>query len=225
MGVETIGLALTALGAGAQQYNTKRAADSQERTALAGLRAQGRAQQDIDARVAQEVGALEGSSPEDERAEALDQFMRTLRSARSQTHGGDAPGGAQYGRDMAASRAGIDNYGQRLAGVLARIRGGVDQRRSERTGFARAASDVGASAREAQGAEFINKLRAANATRSPWLDAAGQMAQNAGAAMMGAVREDGPPALEPGLRRDPWGGAPSASSASGRLPVALQRDA
>jgi hypothetical protein len=218
---------IAALSAGAQAYNTKRTADRQDEVALAGLDRQRAKQREADARLNAELAELEKSSPEDERAQSLEQFMNALRTSKMQrAGGGDVPGASErYAQDAATSRAGIQNYGDKLSGILSRIRGGIDQRRNESIGFNRAGSDVDAIAREARGDDFINRLRMSSITRNPWIDAAGEFGMGVSSGMAGSGAGDDQWMYD-AMSRTGTEKIPSmiprgatASSASGRLPV------
>jgi hypothetical protein len=179
-----IGSALAAAGAGAQAYNTKKTADDQGRVAVQGIKAQQAKQREIDARLSDEVSNLEGSSPEDERQQSMDQFMQQLRASRDEAQGTPTVGSQRYGQDTAASQAGVQNYGQKVASILSRLQAAGEQRRNEGFSLNRAGSDVAGTAREAQGSDFLSRLRMANTQRNPWVDAAGQVAKGAGSGMV-----------------------------------------
>jgi hypothetical protein len=178
---------IAALSAGAGAYQTKRVADSQEKATLSGLRTQREKQREIDARFAQEIGDLEQSSPEDERQQSMEQFMEALRSSRAQRGGGtDIPTGTdRYDADLAAGRAGIQNYGAKLSDILSRIQGGLQQRQNESIGFNRAGSDVDAVARAARNQDALTRLRYGTIARDPWLDAASELGMGVAGGMAG----------------------------------------
>lgn len=183
---------IAALSAGAQAYNTKQTADRQEDVALAGLDRQRLKQREADQRLNEELRQLESSSPEDERAQSLEQFMQALRSSASQRGGsGDVPGASgRYAEDAVTSRAGIQNYGDKLSGILSRIRGGVGQRQNESIGFNRAGSDVDAVRRASQGEDYLTRLKMGATVRDPWLDAAAQMGMGIAGGMAGSAGAD-----------------------------------
>lgn len=167
---------ISAIGAGASAYQTRQVAKDQDQAAAQGINAQARKQREIDERVSSEIGALEGSSPEDERAQAMDKYMTQLRSARGNMRGdAEVPtAGARYQQDAATSKAAIGNFGEKVADILARVQAAGDQRRNEGFSFARTGSDVAGVAREAQGEDFLNRLRMGGIQRNPWVDAGGQ---------------------------------------------------
>lgn len=203
-----IGTALAAAGSGAQAYNTKKTADDQGRVAVQGIKAQQAKQREIDARLSDEVSNLEGSSPEDEQAQSMEQFMQQLRASRESAGGTQTVGSQRYGQDTQASRAGIGNYGEKVAGILSRIQAAGEQRRNEGFSLNRAGSDVSGTAREAQGADFLNRLRMANTQRNPWVDAAGQVAQGAGSGMVSHAG-----------RMDPMAGLSEVEITAQRMPT------
>lgn len=189
MGIEAgtlalIGTALSAAGTGANMYNQRRVARDQEEQASRGIAQQQARQREIDARLNAEVGALEGSTPEDEQAASLDAYLSQLRANRASSEGVTTPGVSRYGEDTATSQAGVQNYGQKVASILSRIRGANEQRRNEGFGFNRAGTDVQTVSRNASGDDFINRLRMSQIRPNEWLDAAGQVAKGAGAGIV-----------------------------------------
>lgn len=180
-----IGMALAAAGSGAQAYSARETAKSQDQAAARGIKNQQAKQREIDSRVDQSIGALERSGPEDERAASLDQYMAQLRSSRAQANGSDVPiTGGRYGEDVEASQAAIGNYGEKVAGLLSRIRAASDQRTNEGYDIGRMGSDVAGTARNASGQAFIDQLRLRGITQNPWVTAAGDVAKGAGSAMV-----------------------------------------
>lgn len=209
MGAAAIPLIVSALGAGAGAYNADRTARRQDDAAAAGIQTQQLRQREADQRIDQEIGAVERSSPEAERQAATDQFLQQLRTSRGAIAGdtGGALGGAsdRFAQDSAAATAGVQNFGERAANVLGRIRAPVDQRQREAVGFGRASSDIGQIARTASGDDFLNRLRLSGIRRNPWIDAAGETAQ---AYARGAASRARPPGLDAG-----WGSGANANNA------------
>jgi hypothetical protein len=185
MGTEAlwVPLALAAAGTGVDMYNTKKTADKRDDLALAGLKRQQAHQRNADARISTELGAMEGSSPEDERQASLNQYLTQLRAARSPAQGQQGgPGGSRYREDSRTASAGIDNFGNKVAGTMARIGAAGKQRQVERRGISRMASDVGGIARNASGDNAVNKLKIDAVQLNPWLQGLGAVLKAAGAA-------------------------------------------
>lgn len=213
-----LGLALSAAGAGASAYNTNRTAAQQDQEAARGINAQAQKQRQIDERVSQEIGALENSSPEDERKLALDKYLSQLRTARGNASGdlGAAPEGSRYGADVATSQAGIQNFGEKVAGILARIGAARDQRLNEGYAIGRMGSDTASIAREAQGQDFLNRLRLGNIRRNPWIDAGSSVLQGIGSGMAlnGGAADEALTPVDITARRIPT----SSGAWAGRVP-------
>lgn len=176
MGTEAawVPYAVALLAAGGSAYNTKKTADDQDAVAARGIREQAARQKEADARVNEELGALEESNPDAERQKAMNDYLTQLRANRAQVEGGGRVPGAsdEYQRDIATSKADIGNYGEKLSGVLSRIRGPLEQRRNEAYGRARTSSDIEGVARNAEGDDWLNRLRLSRVRRNPWIDAA-----------------------------------------------------
>jgi hypothetical protein len=185
MGTEAfwIPAALAAAGTGVDMYNTKRTTDRRDDIALAGLKKQGVHQRNADARITQELDAMEASSPEDERKASLDQYLTQLRSARATAQGPQGgPGGGRFKEDSRTAKAGIDNFGQRVAGTVSRIGAAGKQRQGERVSAGRMAADVGGIGRNASGDAAVNRMKIDSVQLDPWLQGLGAVLKAAGMA-------------------------------------------
>jgi hypothetical protein len=186
MGAEVlIPLAISAIGSGAQAYNSYDTAKDQDAEAAAGIRSQANYQREADARLNEEIGALERSTPEGASQSALEQYMTQLQRTRAQAQGSNpgVPGASnEFVNDTAAANKSVGNYGDRLAGIMSRISAPDRQRQAETTGFNRAAGDVQGIGRNANGSAFLSELRSRGIRNNPWVDLGGKLVQNAGAA-------------------------------------------
>jgi hypothetical protein len=186
---------ISAVSTGAGVYHTKQVADDQDKMAARGITAQQAKQRQIDERLSNEISNLESSSPEDERAQSMEQFMQQLRATRGEAEGSPTVGSQRYGQDTQASQAGIGNYGEKLAGTASRINAVGEQRRNENFSLNRAAGDVTGLAREASGESFLNRLRMQGVQRNPWIDAASQL----GNGIAGGMAASGGQSIDPTL--------------------------
>ncbi len=156
----TIGLILTAVGAGAGAVNTYQTAKNTDQANAAGIRQQASRQREIDQRVSQEVGALERSNADAARTKSTGDFLSALRRTRGAASGGGLVGGSsRYGDESTAVGDQVQGYGADIADTLGRINAPTLQRVQENQGFSRLASDIGATARAANGDQFLNQLR------------------------------------------------------------------
>lgn len=186
MGAEIlIPLALAAAGTGVDMYNTKRTNDKRDDLAVQGLKRQQEHQRNADARVSQQIGALEQSSPEASRDQALTGYLEQLRAQRGAATGGvqNVPGASKrYAADVDTNQAAIGNYGQRVAGTLSRIQAAGRQRQQEGIGTGRMMADVAGIARNASGDDTVNRMRVAGVQANPWLTALSGVLKAAGMA-------------------------------------------
>jgi hypothetical protein len=184
MGAELlIPLALAAAGTGVDMYNTKRANDKRDDLAAQGLRRQREHQRNANARISEQLGALENSSPEASRDAALNEYLTQLRSARGSATGAvqNVPGASKrYAADVEGNQAAIGNFGQRVAGTLSRISAAGRQRQQEAIGSGRMMADVAGVARDASGDDYVNRLRIASVQANPWLTGLGALLKAAG---------------------------------------------
>lgn len=178
MGTEAlwVPLAVGALSAGAGAYNADRTARKQSAAATQGILQQQARQREATARVNQQIGAVERSTPEGERAAATDAYLAQLRANRAGVEGSPTLGGSdRFRADTDAAKVDIQNYGTNAAKTLASIDAPLNQRITESRGVGRAGVDLNRIAGEAQGDDFLNKLRMSQIRRNPWIDAASQI--------------------------------------------------
>jgi len=189
MGTEAVWVpyALAALGAGAGAINARNVAKQQERIQVRGIAAQARRQAEADARFADATREIGRSSPEAERAEALDNFTSQLRASKASAEG-DASGPAgsdRYQTEAAGAKADIQRYGGQLADITSRINAPARQRDREKVGLRRAGSDVAGIARNAQGDAFLTQLLAQSVRPNTALSIAGPLLSGAAQGMAG----------------------------------------
>jgi hypothetical protein len=228
MGTEAVWVpyALAALATGATTYNTINTARRQDSNAAQGIFDQQQRQREADTRLNQELAGLETSSPEDERKTALDRYLQQLRTSKAQIQGGTPVVGAneRYGTDVTASQAGVQNYGEQVSDLLSRIFAAGEQRRGEGYSAGRTASDVAGISRNAEGDAFLNRLRASQIRRNPWIDAGAQLAgASAGAAASGAGSSDAEEFSRQMARTGAEPVTPRSMPWAGRVPNPAQR--
>lgn len=230
--VALISALLSAAGTGASVYNQRQALKDQEDQALAGMANQRAKQREIDARLDTEIDSLEQSNPDEERAASLEAYLSQLRANRGGAQGVTTPGVSRYGEDTALAQAGVQNYGQKVAGILSRLDATREQRRNEGFGINRMASDVSGTQRESSGDDFINRLRMSQIQPNVWLDAGGELVRGIGSGlstyaasqpsnyetMAGQVARTGAERVGPRV----WGGG-TVNSTQSRMPVPGRR--
>lgn len=183
--VGAVPLLLTALGTAAQVYNTNRTLSAQDNEAARGIRRQSDIQRRADARVNAEVDTLAQSSNADERAQRMQDYLKTLGTARQKT---------EAGLDNEALGSAFNEAGDKAKGELAaegstraNLMSGIDapglQRQGEAFGFGNLATDVGLIGRESAGQQFLTDLRMRSQRRNPWLDFGGSALQGLGQGM------------------------------------------
>lgn len=187
MGTEAIWvpLALAAVGAGTQYYNTQQTEKRQDNQLAANIRGQARRQEEADAEVNEEISRLEKSSAADERAGRLQQYFQTIGRNRRDVQGGITPGigGAQFQGDADKAAAALDAYGGGQASLASRIDAPLVQRQGEGFGYGNLATDLSRIGREIAGQAFVDQVKLQRIRRDPWLDAAGSTLQGAGQGM------------------------------------------
>lgn len=187
MGTEAIWVPLVAaaLGTGISVYNTNKTAERQDDAAAAGLRRQGKIQEEADRKVDEGLGELARSSMAEAREERLGQFMDQLLRNRGKGTGDEAAaaiGGDAFKRSSAESLGRADAAAQRTAGLLATADSAILQREKEGQGYGRLATSVNDVARRSRGQAFIDDLRARAIRRNAGLDVAAGLVSGAGQA-------------------------------------------
>jgi hypothetical protein len=208
MGLETatlVALGLGAAGAGTGAYIARDTAKQTDRINAQGIRDQASKQREIDDRINKEVQTVAKSDPRDAAGKSTDQFLSALRRTRGAASGAGIPGGSdRFADDSAAVGDDVAAYGADVAGTLGRINAPTLQRQAEGQGFARLASDIGATARRASGDQYLNSLRLRGVRPNQGLQlfsqlaggAAGGIAASSGSSgdLTGAAARPGTPA-------------------------------
>lgn len=174
------------LTAGGTVYQNKVQQDAEARRlreAEAGRRQLQIKQREADQRVNAEIDRVKGSTPEDERASAQAAFMEQLRRNKANAVSSSGVGGERYREGIAGASDDVDQFGRTTADTMARIAAPQRQRENEGVSFNRAATDVNAIARFAQGDDFLTQLRMANIKADPTKMALGQIATGIGGGM------------------------------------------
>lgn len=183
-----VGLALAVAG-GAVSYNNTRNTQRRADDALATqIRNQTLKQRDADAKVNEQVQALEGSTAADERAQRLNDYMDTLRTNRGKLESGLTPniGSEAFRADAADTAAGVTQHAGDTAGLLSRIDAANLQRQGEGFAYGNLATDLGLISREARGQNWLDDLRVKRAAqRNAGQDALAAVLSGAGSAVGG----------------------------------------
>lgn len=185
MGTETlVGLALAAAVAGGTAYNTRQTEKRQDTALADSLRRQGQTQREADARVGEEVAALEQSNADAARRQSLESFMQTLQRGRSNAEAGlSGIGGESFQRDATMARQGVQDYASETANLLSRIDAPNLQRQGEGFGYGGLATDLSLLGRQSAGQNFMDEIRLRAIRRNPWIDAGASVAGGLGSSM------------------------------------------
>lgn len=176
-----------------QSNETNRYLRKQDEAAAQSIINQAQKQREADQVVRDQVGALEGSTSGDERAQRLDQYMQVLRRGQRQANSGlEGPvGGATFQADAGAARNAADAAAATTAGLQARIDAPGLQRQGEAFDYGRLATDLNLIGRESQGQSFVDDLRRRQIRRRPGMDLLGGLASGIGASMLGNAALNG----------------------------------
>lgn len=165
-------LALTSAGLGA--YNSNQTAKKQDRAAADSIRNQRRLQDEANARVNKTLQDVKASSPEEERKSADAIYREQILKAQELARANMEERGLSSDYDQAAASANTQaqGYAEKLAGLMARMDGAVNQRVNEGFAFGNLTNDLGGIKRQSEGQQWIDQLKASQIRRNPWIDAA-----------------------------------------------------
>lgn len=168
-----VALGLAAAAAGANYYNTQKTAERQDEAAGMAIRNQSKKQAQADAEVSKLVDQVGQSNPQDALTAQTDQYLSQLQRNAGDTGLNKGPGGFsdEYRKDTAEASQGLGDFGNKMAGLLARIDAPKYQRQNEGVLFNDAISALGGVKRDAAGQAFLDNLKMKSIRRDPYLDA------------------------------------------------------
>jgi hypothetical protein len=185
-------LALAALAAGTEYYNTQETAKREDKQAAQSILDQMGIQKKANARTQQTIQQVQGSTAADARAQRLQDYMHTLNQAKARTTAGltnPVVGGSTFQADSAAAANQAQNYGDQTAALLSRIDAPVVQRQQEGFDYGQLATDLNAIGHQSAGQAFLDRLKQASIRRNAKLDLAASLmsAGAGGVASMGST--------------------------------------
>lgn len=175
MGVAAIPYIVAGLSAAGSVYNTRQTQDQQNDIAMQGVQAQRANQREADAEIAEGIGKMGQSSPEEASKKATGEFLDQLRRSRSQAVGESQIGGEDFTRDLASAKDDVTQYGTRNADVMGRINAPFLQRQQEGVNMGRIASRLNTIGRNSNADQFLTQLRMGTVSRNPWIDAGAEI--------------------------------------------------
>lgn len=181
-----IATAIVLVGAATQQYTQNQAAKKADRQAANRIYQQAENQDRADYAVNQLLSKRATDDGSAERAGVTRSLMDQSQAAQMAASRGLNQAGAvsdAYRTSANDAALGISDYGQRAAGLMARIDAPQQQRRREALQSGNLASQLGLIGREAASDDFLAQLRLQAIRPDPWLTAAGQIAQGIGSGM------------------------------------------
>lgn len=171
---------IAAVIAAAASYSAERgAARRQDKIASQGIRNRGKRQREIDDKLDDVIKRTASSTPDGEKALAMQGFMRQLGATKGIAEAGLGPlsgGSDRYAADAKNAALGVAESGLHSADLLSRMDAPGYQRRREGIDAARAQGDIGAIISRTRGEDFINELRLRAVRKNPWLVALSQAA-------------------------------------------------
>lgn len=197
MGAEGIWipLALSALSAGANYYNTRQTQKKQDNILAGQIRQQGVRQQEADQAIAEAMRERAAQGAENERAAIGNQYLDQVRAAQANAQRGLGQVGQvsrAYQVDANNAALGIGDYGARTADLMARIDAPAQQRQREGVADARVAMELDQIGRRSRADDYLAQLRLRGVQRNPWVDMASSlMGAGAGFAAQSGMGQPG----------------------------------
>lgn len=192
MGLETaalVALGTSALGAGANYYNTRQTEKRQDNELANQIRQRAQLQGEADTAVNRLLASRAASDGTGERVATANQYLDQVRQAQGAATAGLRQGGAvsdAYRQSANDAALGIGDYGATAANLMARIDAPNQVRQRESIENAQLGSDLGRVARRSAGQDYIGQMRLQGIRRNPWLDAFSQLASGASSAIAGS---------------------------------------
>lgn len=181
-----VATAIAVIGAATQQYTQHQANKKADKQAANRIYQQAENQDRADYAVNQLLTKRATDDGSAERTAVSRSLMDQSQAAQMAASRGLNQGGAvsdAYRASANDAALGISDYGQRAAGLMARIDAPQQQRRREALQSGNLASQLGLIGREAASDDFLAQLRLQAIRPDPWLTAAGQIAQGVGSGM------------------------------------------
>ncbi len=179
MGAEFLVPALLAAGsAGASYYNGRQTAKRQDNILAGQIRQQGVRQQEADQAIANAMQQRASQGAEGERAAIGSQYLDQVRAAQANAQRGLGQVGAvsrAFQQDANDAALGIGDYGNQMAGLMARIDAPTQQRQREGIADSRVAMDLDQIGRRSRADDYLANLRLRGVQRNPWIDLASSL--------------------------------------------------
>lgn len=168
-------------------YQQDRVARQQDRIAAQNIQNQARAEQTASAKINEMLQRVAESNPQDARQQRMDEYLATLQQGAQAGAINDGPGAFSdaYRQSVAGAQAGLDEYGNTRAGLMARLDAPVIQRMNEGVLFDSARNDIRGIGRNANQDDFLARLQIQNTRANPWVQAGLGAAGAYGSAMAG----------------------------------------
>lgn len=173
-----LALAAAAAAAGGSYYNTVDTQRRQDNALTEQLRRDAVNQDKADQAVNQLITQRASSTDDAEKQSTLDQYLNATRATQDTATSGLQQAGATsdaYKASGADASLGIQDYSNKLAGLMSRIDAPALQRQREAQESAQFGSNLGLLSRNAQADDFLAQLKLRGITRNPWIDAGSQL--------------------------------------------------
>ena len=182
------------VAAGASYYNTRQVAKKQDQALAAGIREKAKRQQKADQQITETIDKIGGSSADAERQSALKQYGDALRGTEANAQAGQALAGlsAEYDAATTANQTKKDQYLASLTDTLSKMDAPGMQRMKEGFLAGNLGQNLSIIGREAEGIDYLARMKASNVRRNPWIDAvaAGLNAYAGGGSSFGGTTGD-----------------------------------
>jgi hypothetical protein len=175
MGIETAGLIIAGIAAGASAYNTYETNKQAEAATVQAIESQRKREGETANQIGQTVAGLRASSPEAEKQANIGQYLTTVREGQAGAEQGLQAAGAvsdRFTTGAAGAASDIASTAATRAGQLGAIDAATQQRQREGIDFGNLGLALSGAGRRAGSDAFLSDLKIKKASqRDPWIDA------------------------------------------------------
>lgn len=182
------GAVLAGGGQALQSWNEYNAASQRDDILKAVMERRQRQQDSIDAILNGEIGTMRGETPEEERAQAMAEFVGQIKAHQPAIAGNQGARGAVSDREAAAMadlQKTSGDFAGREADISARVAAPARMRINQDLRKGRIGTDIREILHKMESDDFLAELRLARARGNPWMDVLGGAMKQAGGMVSG----------------------------------------
>lgn len=175
---------VAAVATAVSHQQQQRVLKRQDEIAAQGIKQQAKKGQEAARQVGEQAQRIERSQADT--ATPMQQFAEQLARTRPQTAAGlEGQFSSAYSEAAEEAKAGVSEYGQKFADLMARLDAPTRQRQAEGFEFGRLGTGLGSLGRDASAQDFLTRLRMQGVRPNPYAQMAAQIGQGYAQSQMG----------------------------------------